>query len=273
MPDQHQAEVRTENYVGAVGDVVDLEFEDFAYDLYLRLSGDTGLSRDEFHDIYFLQGGWGDAREFLLGVYKSCGLAAAAQAVEQESESSITRADYLTYQKVRRYYARLDVLRVCNDREYFLSDELRERIVDRYDKYQGDNPHWYPALMGFIEDAIGDGNGFEVIGDGIRVSGVLQLHDIYDNRFDVQKVAFTVPNTTASTLSVDQLESMLDDHCLYESSDQTVLGTVVFFAFNQGWFKPPANWEWGDPLELTADTADVSFYLDQARRRYASAHD
>jgi len=159
MPDQHQAEVRTENYVGAVGDVVDLEFEDFAYDLYLRLSGDTGLSRDEFHDIYFLQGGWGDAREFLLGVYKSCGLAAAAQAVEQESESSITRADYLTYQKVRRYYARLDVLRVCNDREYFLSDELRERIVDRYDKYQGDNPHWYPALMGFIEDAIGDGTG------------------------------------------------------------------------------------------------------------------
>ena len=66
--------VQSATYEGAIEDVVEREIEDFVYGLFNEIVGEETLDYDEFHERYSLHGGWGDAREFVLGVFKDCGL-------------------------------------------------------------------------------------------------------------------------------------------------------------------------------------------------------
>ena len=65
--------VETSNYVGAIEDVVDAELEDFMLKLFNELS-DVRMERSEFHEVFFIHGGWADSRDFILDVFKDCGL-------------------------------------------------------------------------------------------------------------------------------------------------------------------------------------------------------
>ena len=60
-------------YVGEVENMIDDELEDFIFRLFNKVS-DEEISRDEFHEVYFLHGGWADPRDFVLSVLKDCGL-------------------------------------------------------------------------------------------------------------------------------------------------------------------------------------------------------
>ena len=65
--------VETSNYVGAIEDVVDAELVDFMLKLFNELS-DVRMERSEFHEVFFIHGGWADPRDFILEVFKDCGL-------------------------------------------------------------------------------------------------------------------------------------------------------------------------------------------------------
>lgn len=58
----------------------------------------------------------------------------------------VTEHDELVYRKVRRYYAEQDVKNWLADNEDEFEVEDFDRLVDRYDKWQGDNPFWYEAI-------------------------------------------------------------------------------------------------------------------------------
>ena len=65
--------VETLTYVGEIEDVIDAEFEDFMFELFNEIS-DEGMSQDEFHETFFLHGGWADPMDLILSVFKDCGL-------------------------------------------------------------------------------------------------------------------------------------------------------------------------------------------------------
>ena len=65
--------VESFTYVGEIEDVIDAELEDFMFGLLNELS-DENISRDEFHEVFFLHGGWADPRDYILAVFKECGL-------------------------------------------------------------------------------------------------------------------------------------------------------------------------------------------------------
>lgn len=60
-------------YAGEIEDVVDAELEDFMFRLFNELS-ENGIERDEFHEVFFLHGGWGDTRDYILEIFRECGL-------------------------------------------------------------------------------------------------------------------------------------------------------------------------------------------------------
>lgn len=65
-------QIETATYVGDAADVIDAEFEDFVFGLLNEVGGGE-VSREEFHEVFFLHGGWAEPRDFIISVFKACG--------------------------------------------------------------------------------------------------------------------------------------------------------------------------------------------------------
>ena len=51
-----------------------------------------------------------------------------------------------TYRRTRRYYAEKDVEKWLGEQKTGVSDEVFDELATRYDKWQGDNEHWWDAI-------------------------------------------------------------------------------------------------------------------------------
>ena len=165
------------------------------------------------------------------------------------------------YRKVRRAYAAQDARQVLENKGIELEGEPFEEIVDKYDSWQGDNGYWYEALEGFISEKLDVLVG-EKAGSGIRVSGVFQDWDIYDQRFDIGKVEFTVtPDSIAQMTYYDLLA--LQAQPISDGGDMSlVVSRFLKDAIENNKVVPPAKWGWEDPFEIHANEEDIKFYLD-----------
>lgn len=66
------SEIKTETYIGDVENVIDAEFEDFVFGLFNEID-DDGIEWSEFHETFFLHGGWAGPRDFIISVFKALG--------------------------------------------------------------------------------------------------------------------------------------------------------------------------------------------------------
>ena len=82
-----------------------------------------------------------------------------------------------------------------------------------------------------------------------RITGVLQDWDLYDYRYDIERVNFEVPLFLLGAFSEDEIEEMCDEG-YYGGDDQYILGKLFFDCLEGGFFKPWSRWEWEDPCDL-----------------------
>lgn len=168
------------------------------------------------------------------------------------------------YREVRRYYAACDVRGYLEDHGLAADGYELELIVDRYDRWQGDNEEWYPALGTIVDDVLGD--DAEPVHTGISVHGELQQFDLWDNRCDLWKADFTVPDSVARRMSAHQLEGLIAEPRFHGIDDgPTALGLLCMRSFEIGAFGAGTPWEWGDPCDLRVDADDAAAYLAHLR--------
>lgn len=89
---------------------------------------------------------------------------------------------------------------------------------------------------------------------GIRAAviyGVLQDWDIYDNRYDIERVKIDVPLEELDAFDDEQIADMVENGCLYSDSPlDNSFGTLLENGADGGWFKWCSRWELGDPCDL-----------------------
>ena len=84
-----------------------------------------------------------------------------------------------------------------------------------------------------------------------RIVGVLQDWDLYDCRYDIQKVNVSVPLGELEMFTDEELEDMLCDGCWYSGGpDEEPFQVLLFNGIEHGWFPHCSRWEWEDPCEL-----------------------
>lgn len=165
-----------------------------------------------------------------------------------------------TYREVRRYYADRDVRGYLEDHGLAADGYELELIVDRYDRWQGDNEEWYPALGTIVDDVLGD--GAEPVHTGISIHGELQQFDLWGNRCDLWKADFTVPDPVARRMPAHVLEGLIAEPRFCGPGDgPTALCLLCKRSFEVGAFGAGTSWEWGDPCDLRVDEDDVRAYL------------
>ena len=165
-----------------------------------------------------------------------------------------------TYREVRRYYAGCDVRGYLDDHGLDAGEYEFELIVERYNRWQGDNEEWRPAL-GVIVDGVLGPHG-EPVHTGISVCGELQQFDLWGNRCDLWRADFTVPDSVARQMSADELRGLLAEPRFHgDDGDPTRLCLLCKRSHELGAFGAGTSWEWGDPCDLRADEDDVRAYL------------
>ena len=82
-----------------------------------------------------------------------------------------------------------------------------------------------------------------------RIFGVLQDWDLYDTRFDIERVDVTVPGSLLDGYTDDEIEEMLE-YGAFMGCDDDPLGKVLLKAIDEGWIEVRSRWEAEDPCEL-----------------------
>lgn len=84
----------------------------------------------------------------------------------------------------------------------------------------------------------------------IEIVGTAQLWDLYDQRFDVAKVRFFVPEEAIANLTDEEVAS-IEDECAGSCDDETVTTRLFKMALDEGWADVSyPGWEWEDPFDL-----------------------
>ena len=82
------------------------------------------------------------------------------------------------------------------------------------------------------------------------IVGVLQDWDIYDERFDIERVRVDVPLHELESFADDEIESMVTDGCYYSVCGGDPLEDLLSKGLENGWFVYCSKWEYEDPCEL-----------------------
>lgn len=82
-----------------------------------------------------------------------------------------------------------------------------------------------------------------------RIHGVLQDWDIYDARFDIEKVDVVVPGSLLDGYTDEEIEEMLECGA-FIGCDDDPLGKVLLKAIDEGWIRVSSRWEPEDPCDL-----------------------
>ena len=83
-----------------------------------------------------------------------------------------------------------------------------------------------------------------------RIVGVLQDWDLYDYRYDIERVNVDVPLGELSQASEDVIAEMVDEGYGGGGYDDSPLGDLVAVGIEAGWFTWKSHWEWEDPCEF-----------------------
>lgn len=84
-----------------------------------------------------------------------------------------------------------------------------------------------------------------------RIVGVLQDWDLYDNRFDIEKVNVSVPLNELESFTDEQIKEMEWNGCCSSCGwDGVPLEDLLLNGIENGWFKWYSRWEREDPCEL-----------------------
>ena len=82
-----------------------------------------------------------------------------------------------------------------------------------------------------------------------RIHGVLQDWDLYDTRFDIERVDVIVPGRLFDGYADEEIEEMLEYGADIGCADDP-LGKVFLKAIDEGWVKVSSRWQPEDPCEL-----------------------
>ena len=82
------------------------------------------------------------------------------------------------------------------------------------------------------------------------IVGVLQDWDLYDYRYDIEKVSVDVPLHELDSFTDEEIWSMVSEGCYYSMCDGEPLEDLLFKGVENGWFKHCSRWEWEDPCDL-----------------------
>lgn len=88
------------------------------------------------------------------------------------------------------------------------------------------------------------------------IVGVLQDWDIYDNRFDIERIRCDVPLFLLDAFTDEEIESMVDDG-YFGGDDEAPLGLLVGDIIEGEFFFPKSKWELEDPCELALEIEEA----------------
>ena len=84
-----------------------------------------------------------------------------------------------------------------------------------------------------------------------RIVGVLQDWDLYDNRFDIERVNVSVPLHELDSFADEEIKNMVYEGCHYSGGyNDEPLEELLFKGIENGWFTNCSRWEWEDPCVL-----------------------
>ena len=84
----------------------------------------------------------------------------------------------------------------------------------------------------------------------IRITGAAQLWDLYDQRLDVARIDFYVPERIWSALTDEEI-GRIEDECADHCDDGTVTTMLFKMALEDGCVKVNCPyWEWENPFDL-----------------------